>query len=214
MQTNSGLTRALLLCGVITGPLFFIMAIIPGLARPGFDIHRNAISQLSLGDLGWIQITSFLVTGLLAIAGAIGVRRALKGGKGGTWGAVFVGTLGLGLILAGIFPPDPAFGFPPGAPEGQPSTMSGSAALHAVGFLISMLSVIINCFVFVRRFGALKQTGWVIYCIASVVALPLLIVVTNVFMSWAGVIVALAGAVAFGWVSAIAGRILSEVSRT
>jgi hypothetical protein len=212
MQSNSGLTRTLLAGGVITGPLFFVSAIIQGLARPGFDIRRNAISQLSLGDLGWIQITTFLLTGLLAIACAVGMRRALKGGKGGTWGAILAGALGLGLILAGIFPPDPANGFPPGAPDGQPSTMSASGSLHAVGFMLSMLSVIINCFVFARRFGALKQTGWIIYCIASVAAIPLLIVLSAVFMSWGGVIVALAGAVVFGWICAISARILSEIS--
>ena len=54
--------------------------------------RTNAISQLSLGDLGWIQITSFILTGLLAVAGAGGVRRALKGQKSGTWGAILVGT--------------------------------------------------------------------------------------------------------------------------
>jgi hypothetical protein len=76
-------------------------------------------------------ITSFIVTGLLAVACAIGVRRMLNGQKGGTWGALL------------IFPPDPAFGFPPGAPAGRAMPMSGHAILHAVGFFISMLSMII-----------------------------------------------------------------------
>jgi hypothetical membrane protein len=43
--------------------------------RPGFDIKRHAISVLSLGDLGWIQIATFLITGLLTIASAVGMRR-------------------------------------------------------------------------------------------------------------------------------------------
>jgi hypothetical protein len=201
---SSRLTKTLLLCGTLTGPLFFAVAIVQALTRPGFNIRLNAISQLSLGDLGWIQIASFLLTGLLAVACAIGVRRLLKGQKGGTWGALLIGTFGLGLLVAGIFPADPGFGFPPGAPEGPDMPMSGHATLHAVGFFLSMLSLIVNCFVFVRRFGSTGQRGWLVYSVVSAVATVALIALPNVFMSWAGVIVALAGAVAFGWVSAVA----------
>lgn len=209
---DSGLTRALLACGIVTGPLFFAVAIIQAFTRPGYNIRLNAISQLSLGDVGWIQITSFLLTGLLAVACAIGVRRVLKGQKGGIWGALLIGTFGLGLIVAGIFPPDPGFGFPPGAPAGAVVPMSGQATLHAVGFFVSMLSLIVNCFVFVRRFGSLGQRGWVVYSVVSAVATLVLIALTNLFVSWAGVIVALAGAVAFGWVSATAARLRVELS--
>ena len=207
---DSGLTKALLACGIATGPLFFVVAIIQALTRPGYDIRQNAISQLSLGDLGWIQITSFLLTGLLAVASAIGVRRMLKGQKGGGWGALLMGTFGLGLIIAGIFPPDPGFGFPPGSPAGPSASMSGHATLHAVGFFISMLSAIIDSFVFVRRFGALPARGWAGYSVASGVAAPVLIVLSILFMGWSGVIVALAGAVVFGWVTASSARLRAE----
>jgi hypothetical protein len=206
----SGSTRFLLACGILTGPLFFVVAIIQALTRPGYNVRENAISQLSLGDLGWIQIASFILTGLLAVACSTGVRQMLKGQNGGTWGALLIATFGLGLILAGIYPPDPAFGFPPGSPAGPAASMSGHASLHALGFFVSMLSAIINCFVFARRFGALLQRGWASYCIASGVAAPVVIVMSMLFMSWAGVIVALAGAVVFGWVSATSARLRSE----
>ncbi len=208
-KNDSGLTRALLVCGIVTGPLFFAVAIIQILTRPGYNIRTNAISQLSLGDLGGIQIASFLLTGLLAVACAIGVRRLLKGQKAGTWGAILIGTFGLGLIVAGIFTPDPGFGFPPGTPDG-PGTMSGHGVGHALGFFVSMLSLIVNCFVFVRRFGSLGQRGWMAYSIVSAIATVALIALSMAFMSWAGAIVALAGAVAFGWVTATAARLRSE----
>ncbi len=32
---------------------------------PGFDLRRDAISILSLGDLGWIQVANFVVSGRL-----------------------------------------------------------------------------------------------------------------------------------------------------
>ena len=134
----------------------------------------------------------------------------LKGQRGGAWGALLVGTFGLGLIVAGIFPPDPGFGFPPGAPAGPASSMSGHASLHALGFFVSMLSLIVNTFVFARRFAGAGQRGWAAYSVVSGVSVVLLIVLSIAIMSWAGVIVALAGAAAFGWVSAAAARLRSE----
>ncbi|MFD5872145.1 DUF998 domain-containing protein [Streptomyces sp. NPDC060322] len=52
------------------------------MTRDGFDFTRNALSQLSLGALGWIQVTVFLLTGLLVIAGAIAIRQALRDAPG------------------------------------------------------------------------------------------------------------------------------------
>ena len=76
-----------------------------------------------------------------------------------------------------------------------------------------MLSAIIAAFVFARRFGSFGNGVWVAYCTASGVAVPILIVLGIVFLSWTGVIVALAGAVAFGWVAATAAHLRAEVSR-
>ena len=83
---NRTTTRALLVCGVIAGPIYVAVGLIEILIRPGFDITRHELSLMSLGDLGWIQIANFLATGLLVIAGSIGMRRVLHPGRGGTWG--------------------------------------------------------------------------------------------------------------------------------
>src|SRR5690242_1460916 len=107
-------TRALLAWGAVSAPFFYLVAVGQILTRPGFDIRRHAISTLSLGDLGWIQITNFAVTGVLAIACAIGIRQALRGSRAGTWGPILIGLYGAGLITGAIFPPDPGLGFPPG----------------------------------------------------------------------------------------------------
>jgi len=82
----------------------------------------------------------------------------------------------------------------------------------ALGFFVSMLSAIIAAFVFARRFRSFGNGVWVAYCTASGVAVPILIVLGIVFLSWTGVIVALAGAVAFGWVAATVARLRAEVS--
>src|SRR5215813_11948966 len=83
-ETGIKLTRALLTCGVIAGPLYIAVGVTQMFIRPGFDIQRHALSLLSNGDLGWIQIANFIVTGLLVIAGALGMRRVLRGSRGGT----------------------------------------------------------------------------------------------------------------------------------
>src|SRR2546426_844887 len=77
--------------------VFCVVGLGQAFTRAGFALRHNAISQLSLGDLGWVQITSFIVTGLLAIACAVGARRALAGQPGGTWGPRLIGMFGVGL---------------------------------------------------------------------------------------------------------------------
>lgn len=104
------LTRVLLYCGVVAGPLYIIVGIIEILIRPGFDPTRHDLSLMSNGDLGWIPIGLFIITGLLTIAGAVGMRRIMRGSRGGTWGPLLVGLYGLGLIGAGFFIADPAKG--------------------------------------------------------------------------------------------------------
>jgi hypothetical membrane protein len=96
--TSSGGTkvpRVLLACGVVAGPLYVVVGLIQMFIHDGFDIRRHALSLLSNGDLGWIQITNFLVTGLLVIAGAAGMRRVLHGSRGGTWGPLLIGVYGV-----------------------------------------------------------------------------------------------------------------------
>ena len=55
----------LLACGAVAGPLFIVVGLTQALTRAGFDPVKHPLSLLSVGDLGWIQITNFVVTGLL-----------------------------------------------------------------------------------------------------------------------------------------------------
>lgn len=67
----------LLTCGAIAGPLFIGTVLIQDYVRPGVRPREQPLSLLTLGNLGWIQIAAVVVTGLLYIAGAAGLRRAL-----------------------------------------------------------------------------------------------------------------------------------------
>src|SRR3989441_6541332 len=114
-QTKTlSLTRILLLCGAIAGPLFIFTVLIQDYTRPGFDPRLDPLSLLSLGDWGWVQIVNFALAGVLNLLYAVGLWRRLHTGRAGTWGPILIGAYGLGLILVGIFRTDPANGFPPG----------------------------------------------------------------------------------------------------
>ncbi len=160
------LTRALLACGVVAGPLYILVGVIEMLIRPGFDLRRHSLSLLSNGEGGWIHVAMLVTTGLLTIAGALGVRRVLRGERGGTWGPALIGLYGLGLIGAGAFVADPALGFPPGTPP-DANAISWHGLMHFVAGGIGFLGLIAACFVFARHLAAHKQRGWAAYSIAT-----------------------------------------------
>ena len=213
---DAKLTRVLLLCGVVAGPLYVIVGAIEMLTRPGFDPTRHDLSLMSNGDWGWIHISLLILTGLLTIAGAVGMRRVLRGGRGGTWGPLLLGIYGLGLIGAGFFTADPALGFPPGTPA-DAHAISWHGLLHFICGGIGFLGLIAACFVFARRFAAQRQRGWAAYSVATGViylaAFAGIAVGSNsVGVIMTIVILAFSVAVVLGWawVSAMAVKLLSE----
>ncbi len=207
------LTRNLLTGGVIAGPIYVATALIQGFTRPGFDLLHHDVSLLSNGDLGWIQITNFLVTGLLVIAGAVGMRRVLQGSRGGTWGPLLIGLYGLGLIGAGIFIADPMNGFPPGTPANA-HTISSHGLMHLVTGGLGFIALIAACFVFARRFASLGQSPWSIYSAATgVIFFASFAGIASgsnqapiVIGFWIGVILA------FAWISVMSARLRSGLS--
>jgi hypothetical protein len=159
----------LLTSGIIAGPLFLAVWLVQALTREGFDPRRHPISLLSLGDWGFVQIANFMVTGVLFVLTAIGLRRALGTGKASTWGPRLIALHGIGLVIAGVFKTDPGAGFPSGAPLGAPEAHSLSAGLHELGFAIAQLSWLAACFVFCRRFAADGERSWKLACVAAAV---------------------------------------------
>src|SRR5690606_12745157 len=131
-DTKSLKAKTLLWFGVLAGAVYVVTSIAQIFTREGFAITRHSWSVLSNGDLGWIHILNFLITGALTILGAIGIQRVLKDANGGTWGPRFIMLYGLFLMLSGIFKADAVDGFPPGTPLGPPTTISPSGILHLV----------------------------------------------------------------------------------
>ena len=215
-SSDAKLTRALLSCGVVAGPLYILVGGIEMLTRPGYDPTRDELSLMSNGSLGWIHISLFILTGLLTIAGAVGMRRVLHGSRGGTWGPLLIGLYGLGLIGAGFFIADPAHGFPPGTPADAHS-VSWHGLLHLICGAIGFLGLIAACFVFARRFAAQRLRGWAVYSVATGVLFFAAFVGIAVGSNAVGairtiVILAFDVAVVIGWawISAMAMKLLIE----
>ncbi len=59
------ITKSLLGYGVLAGVVFEASVIIDGLTRHGFRIAHDDASLLANGPLGWIQVTTFLVAGVM-----------------------------------------------------------------------------------------------------------------------------------------------------
>ena len=105
---ENNLTQLLLACGVLGSGLFTVVYLIEGATRPGYNPWLQAVGNLSLSDQGWLQVVNFIVSGLLILGFAIGLRQTLCSGEGAILGPVMIAAAGAGLILAGIFVIDPS----------------------------------------------------------------------------------------------------------
>jgi hypothetical protein len=144
-------TGSLLGYGVLAGPCYVAVSLAQALTRDGFRLDRHAWSLLANGDLGWIQITNFIVTGVMTVAAAAGLRRAMAPGRGGTWAPRLIAGYGVSLVGAGVFRADPALGFPTGTPE--TTTVSWHGMLHFAIGGSGFLCLIAACLVLGSRFA-------------------------------------------------------------
>ncbi|HEU5379797.1 MAG TPA: DUF998 domain-containing protein [Ktedonobacteraceae bacterium] len=167
-------TRLLLAWGAIGSLLNIVVLLVLGAIRPGYNAWYVPDSSLELGESGWIQITNYIVCGVLLLGFAIGLRRVLRTGRGSTWGPILLGIYGLTFIGAGIFVTDPVLGYPPGAL----STPTVHGTLHDLFGQLQFISLSVACFVLARREAAdPTRRGWTWYSAAT----GLLVAASGVF---------------------------------
>ncbi|WP_448006567.1 DUF998 domain-containing protein [Agromyces bauzanensis] len=195
------LTRSLVMAGAVAGPLFVVVAAVQFVTREGFDLARHPLSLLSLGDSGWVQITNFIVAGVLMLAFAVGTGRSLGSGPGHRWAPILFGVFAAGLILGGAFTADPALGFPAGAPAGYPTEWTFHGTVHAVAPPLAFLAFVAATFVVAKRLsweGHRTAAAW-----TRVVGIACL-VLTLPFELWMSVRLFVGIALAFAWITACA----------
>jgi hypothetical protein len=148
-------TDALLLTGLAAAVLFVMVLVIEGALRPGYDPIYHTGSELELGARGWIQRTNFIIMSAGMFAFAAGVQRSLDS----TSGPLLLAVFGSGLIIAGVFPPDPVRGYPPGAPIDREAALSRGAKIHDVSGPIMFLALLAASVALANQLGG----GWRLY---------------------------------------------------
>lgn len=163
IDRGAAVTRSLLGWGVVAGPFYLVVGVTQAILVPGFDITKHALSLLMLGDLGWIQRTNLILSGLMVVAAAIGFARVILAGRGRSVGWL-LGVYGVCLIASGIFPPDPSGGFPVGAEPATTASLSGllHLAFGAVGFLCLAIAAAVAAGWFrARGQGGMAVASWI-----------------------------------------------------
>ena len=207
-------TRALLACGAVAGPVFIAAVLIQALSRPGFDLTRHPASLLSLGDLGWIQITNFVVTGLLFVVSAASMLQMVRRGQPGGWAPILIGVFGVSMVFGGVFLADPGLGFPPGAPAGRPTGSSWHAMVHLGALAIGFTSLVAASAAFTRRYWSLARPGWAAYCAGTGVFLAACFVIVMSGLTGGNLLpLNVAVIVGWTWASAVVAHLTRGVSR-
>jgi hypothetical protein len=159
---SGAITRSLLGYGVLAGPFYVVVGLTQAALREGYDLTRHDLSLLANGPLGWVQIANLVLSGLMVVAAAIGVRRSLRvlgGGPGSVWGPRLLAGYGLGLVGAGAFVADPMNGFPAGTPDGPPAAVTVGGIGHLVFGALGFACLIAACLVLARSYRAGRRMG-------------------------------------------------------
>jgi hypothetical protein len=143
--------RLSFLCGAIAGPLFVITVLIEGAARTHYSAFLYPLSSLSIGNMGWAQISNFIITGILLLFFSLGLKQVFNATGSKFRGPLLIGLAGIGLIGAGIFVTDPVFGYPANEPlRLRQFTFHGH--LHDLFSMFVFICLPWACFVFRKNF--------------------------------------------------------------
>jgi hypothetical protein len=203
-------TKSLLGYGVLAGTVFEASVLIQGLTRHGFRIAHDDASLLANGPLGWIQVATFLVTGAMTVAAAVGAHRAMPS----RWAPRLIGLYGIGLMAAGLLRADPADGFGPAAPASKATQISWHGDGHLLAAMIGFTALIAACFVVGRYFSRQGRRGMAIY--SRVTGVAFLLAFAGVATGSASAAVVLpfyaAVAAAFTWLAVVSVHMYRQVS--
>jgi hypothetical membrane protein len=193
----------LLWCGPAGSILFVAVFLVEGALRADYDPLRHPVSSLQLTERGWIQTASFVITGLLFLAFAVGVRRAAGG-----WALpLFLGCVAVGLIGAGAFRTYPIAGYPPGAAEG----MDTLGLLHDVFSMGVFLGLPIACLIAAYR-GLMRLVS----IVTALAFLATFFAASAGFVEngpYGGLWQRVCLLIGWGWLSALALTLMSGLSR-
>ncbi|WP_179035105.1 DUF998 domain-containing protein [Paenibacillus sp. URB8-2] len=172
--------KRLLKLGIIVPISLNGVATVDALTRSEFNPIRHWISHQSLGERGWLGTWNLLLSGTLILVFSIVLKLTLESGKSAVWGSIFMGTFGLGLLIAALFPIDPGLNWPPGLPASR----SVSGQIHDIGGALVFGSLIAVCLVLSSKFKESSDwIRWRVYSILSALVVFASFVLCSIFVA-------------------------------
>ncbi len=172
-------------------PIIFVMIFtIEGFLRPGYDIFTMYISELSFGPRGWIQITNFIITGILLLIFTRGITTEFTEGKASRAGPILFAIIGSFLAMSGPLVMDPR--------DAPWTLLTWHGIIHGIlGAMVFILAAV-TCFIFYRRFREdekWKSHKWWTLVIGIVISASIILLsiadkspTPNIFTALAGII--------------------------
>jgi hypothetical membrane protein len=190
--------RWVTLAGMAAPAGFFTVMMALGLVTPGYDWLARYGSELSLGPLGWIMIANFVILGVVELALAAVLGRAIGDRVSGWVATAAVGLIGAAFVTAGVCVTDPA------------RLVSGAHTWHGIvhalmAVVIFFIATPIAGLATARRLR--RQRRFARYSALTAVATPALLFVTFVSGSFLGLTERIVIAVVFAWLTSLAAQL-------
>ena len=168
-----------------------------------YHLVGDNISELAIGQYGFVQTLAFVISGLGILALAYGIHRLTAGIRGSLLGSVFIGIYGVGALVVAIFPSDRIDS------KADVWTQSTTGRIHSITAFVAYLSVITGMLVLTWTFA--RDMHWRSLVVGSALlagaALALLFVQSE--GPWVGLMQRLMITAISGWLILVALRVRS-----
>jgi hypothetical protein len=207
---GKALRRAGGIAGLVAGPFFLISvglnswASIDYLHGLGWAFVGGEQvpwpSSLASGPYGWVQVATFVITGLLMMVLAIAVRDQLPRRRASSFAVLLLGLSGVALILA-AFRVDTSM-----LRGGNPDTWHGW--IHEIAFLLIIATGVLAPLT--MGLAVRGDRSWRPIGVVSLTATALLVVF--LIFPWSNAPFLMAMLTLFGWIAALAARLTTHHS--
>lgn len=169
-----------------------------------YTIVGDNISELVLGQYGFVQTFAFLISGVGIIGLAYAIRRLTVGAWGPLTGALLIGVYGVGALLVALFPTDRI------DTSADLLTQSTTGMIHSLVALVSFVCVVAGMVVLAWTFSRAAHwraiTPWAALLATGSVSLLLGQIVTP-SSPWVGLLQRMLVTLIAGWVILVAFRV-------
>jgi hypothetical protein len=202
------LRRAGVIAGLLAGPFFLVSVGLNTWASTGYlrqlgweFVGGEQVpwpSSLACGPYGWLQVATFVITGLLITVLALAVRDQLPLRRARSFAVLFLALLGVALMLAGFRVDVPMLS------GGNPATWHGW--VHGIAFLLIIAMGVLAPLA--MALAVRGDPGWRPIMVVSVAAGALFIVF--LLVPWGNASFLLAIVTVFMWLAWVAARLATH----